>query len=710
MEETKTRDKLESRYAVQWNRPLGEGGFGSVYLATDKITGEPVAVKKIPKRHTNDEAFQQEMNAFHQIRRNGNHPNICGLRENFDEGQYFYLVMDLISGGEVFDRLIEEGAYSEADAARLVREVGSALAFLHGIGIVHGDLKPENLMCSTEKSTDAVTKVVDFGCAEVIDPKSPFYDADEKHAITNTPGYSPPEMLDDRRKSNKMDPSVDMFAVGVIVYIILTGVHPFDLSGQSTEKEMNDRVKKMQSPPLRSSQITAHLSPSAIDLIEKLMHWNPKRRMTAHQMLEHPWVQGETARTGKIEDSDKRLKNFGKYKSRLEAKVFSSMVQWSDSSDDDDTTKKTSLIERSFHMLDPDRRGYITTSDLEKLDPNGLSSAGDKSKHGDDSRLSLSGFSDLLSENMKNRYFPAGHVIYREGERARNNMNMYFVSSGRVQISTRDGFETTIEQGDFFGEGALLNERANRNATVRCITPVHAIEISKEYFDKYLKDGQDAALSLREKYRMRARSRAQSILQLQKSLKPVLLHRGDYVYRQGEAGNSLYLVEEGVIDVMVENHTVFTSGPGGLCGEYAIIFGRPRNTSAVCMSDDCKLQKMDATDFRNLTRSNPSITEALREVALRRQFQKALVYATNKPFPTKEAELRQAFDAADFNRSGQIDLSDAAVMLKKLDHSFTEKDIAEILNSLDLDDDGSVKWEEFKRVFGMSGTRYSSRY
>ena len=107
-----------------------------MYLGTDKTTGELVAVKKIPKRFTNDTSFQKEMNAFHQIRMNGNHPNICGLRENFDEGDHFYLVMDLISGGEVFDRLIDSGAYSEADAARLVREVGSALAFLHGIGLV----------------------------------------------------------------------------------------------------------------------------------------------------------------------------------------------------------------------------------------------------------------------------------------------------------------------------------------------------------------------------------------------------------------------------------------------------------------------------------------------------------------------------------------------------------------------------------------------
>jgi CRP-like cAMP-binding protein len=514
-------------------------------------------------------------------------------------------------------------------------------------------------------------------------------------------------MLDSSRKFVRLEPAVDMFAVGVIIYIILTGMHPFDLSGESTEKEMNDRVRKKQAPPLRKSAITAHLSPSAIDLIERLIQWNPKKRMTAHEMLEHPWVRGETAKKGKIADSDKRLKSFRKYKSKLEAKVFASMVQWSDSSDEESAIKKTSsLIERSFQLLDSEHRGYITTSDLEKLNPNVVKES--KPKEDEEShQLSLSGFSDLLSENMKNKYFPAGHVIYHEGERGHN---MYFINSGRVEVSTRDGFKTITEQGDFFGEGALLNKGSRRNATIRCLTPVHAIEISKEYFEKYLKDGYDIALSLKEKNRMRQRSRAQSILTLQKSLTEHTMKKGDYLYKQGEDGNNLFLVQEGAVDVMVENHTVFTSGPGGLCGEYALIFGRPRNTSAVCVSDQCIVQSMEAKDFDKLARSNPYVRESLREMALRRQFQKALVYATNKSFPTKVEELRRAFQAADYNHSGRIDLSDVAVMLRKMDPSFTDKDIAEILNSLDLDDDGAVEWEEFKRVFGMSGTRFSNRY
>jgi CRP-like cAMP-binding protein len=209
---------------------------------------------------------------------------------------------------------------------------------------------------------------------------------------------------------------------------------------------------------------------------------------------------------------------------------------------------------------------------------------------------------------------------------------------------------------------------------------------------------------------MRRRNRAKGILTLQKSLREQVISKGEYIYKQGEEGFELFIVEEGELDVSVDDFTVFTVRKGELCGEYALIFGRPRNTSARCTTDRCKLQAMDAKDFKKLIRSNPSVREGLHETALRRQFQKALVFAIKKSFPTREEELKEAFHAVDCNHSGEIDLSDVAVMLKNMDSSFTNKDIAEILNSLDLDDNGSISWDEFKRIFGMNGTRFSNRY
>ena len=146
--DTSTAATLRSRYDVDWDAPLGEGAFGAVYLCRDRQSGRKYALKKISKRLTNKESFTREIDALMYIRESGGHPGICRLIENFDEGGNYYLVLDLIQGGELFDQLARSGPYSEADAARLVKEVASALAYLHGVGIVHADLKPEVSICT----------------------------------------------------------------------------------------------------------------------------------------------------------------------------------------------------------------------------------------------------------------------------------------------------------------------------------------------------------------------------------------------------------------------------------------------------------------------------------------------------------------------------------------------------------------------------------
>lgn len=695
-------------------------------------------MKEISKQYTSDSTFQQEMNAFFHIRSSGGHPNICGMREYFDEGEFYYLVLDLVQGGEMFDHLIDDGAYSEADAARLVREVGSALYFLHGIGLVHSDLKPENLcvticssstvtkyfmiashiflvaffvftstrMLSSKNSSDAVIKVVDFGCAEIIDKDSPYYNQHGNESSTaNTPGYSPPEMIDRKKRQKHLQPSVDMFSMGVIIYIMLTGVHPFDIMGQSTDEQMNLRVLRNMMPPLRNSPITAHLSASAIDLIERLIDWNPETRMTAFEMLNHPWVKGETATTGKIVNSDKKLKSFRKCKSGIVAQAFASMVEQANDLDTYDATRKTSLIQRSFQMIDSEQRGYITTKDLKKLDSKKLNESLAEQGSDEDLQLSLSGFTDILSEDMKNVYLPAGHVIFEEGD---EGDSMYFLNAGRVEVSTKDGFRLITEQGDFFGEGALLNKQKKRCATIKSITPVHAIEIGRNYFEKYLSDGPEIELALIEKDRVRKQDRAKAILGLQHRLIDIVLKKGDCVYKQWEEGKDIFLLEDGLVDVDVDGSSVYLVQPGELFGEYAAVFNRPRNTSARCVSGECKVHVMEPKDFERMMNSNPAIADGLREVVFRREFKKALAFATKKAFPSTEEELREAFDAIDTDSTGDVDIDEVDTLLRKMDQSFTDDDIAQILSSVDLDGSHTVSWLEFKRIFGMSHNKASS--
>ena len=146
-------------------------------------------------------------------------------------------------------------------------------------------------------------------------------------------------------------------------------------------------------------------------------------------MLEHPWVKGETARKVKMADSDKKLSMFRKLKSKIDAKVFADIVMWSDDDNNHDITKKkTSLIERSFRSFDSGNQGYLTTTDVQRKlskkipkvdnsESNTIDDDGDDEKtSGANDPISLSTFSDLLSENMKNKYFPSGHVVYQEGE------------------------------------------------------------------------------------------------------------------------------------------------------------------------------------------------------------------------------------------------------------------------------------------------------
>lgn len=333
----------------------------------------------------------------------------------------------------------------------------------------------ENLMLSTNQAADSVVRVVDFGCAQIVSSRSKT--ESNRGSIAKTPAYSPPEVF---RKSNQktlMEPSFDMWALGVIIYIMLTGVHPFDLYGNASDKEIQHQIASGNQPPLGKSPLTAHLSDDAIALIKKLLSRDPYKRFTAQELLNHPWVRGDTARTSKIADSDKRLSAYRAIKTKLEAKVFADMVEMSDNLNADEVAKKTSLIERSFQLLNPDHRGYVTTRTLRKLTEQRFDPSADGQA------LSLSGFSDLLAENLRNRYFPKGHVIYKEGEPGHA---MYFLNSGSVEVFTKDGVKNIRKAGDCFGEGALLHPKQIRSASIRCITPVHAIEINREYFEKFL--------------------------------------------------------------------------------------------------------------------------------------------------------------------------------------------------------------------------------
>mmetsp|Transcript_21242 Transcript_21242/g.38364 ORF Transcript_21242/g.38364 Transcript_21242/m.38364 type:complete len:865 (-) Transcript_21242:249-2843(-) len=708
-EDTNSQNKniLSKQYDVDYSQKLGQGAFGSVYLATHRETGDKVALKRIDKKYTDDHSFQREMNALLHLRMNGGHPNISGLREDFDDDKNYSLILDLVSGGEMFDHLVERGAYSEADASRLISEVASALAFLHGIGIVHGDLKPENLMLTSTKSSDSVIQVVDFGCAEVHDEDAVFQQ--DKGPIGRTPAYSPPEAFEN--KKSKADPALDIWALGVILYIMLTGMHPFDLEGGAPDEEIERRVRNREAPPLDNSKVTAHLSDSSIDLIKKLVAWDPKNRLTAIEMLDHPWVKGDTALTTKIEDSDTKLSNYRKFKSQIESKIFADLVKWAD---EQSTSKNSSLIERSFRSLDEKGKGFLSLSDLQKTlgtdkkestirTPTVLGKflnmfTFTEETADNSNSLSLSGFSNLVSESMKNKHFPKGKIVYKEGDKGDH---MYFINSGSIEVSTKDGSVVQRKQGKFFGEGALLHPEGLRSGTIKCLTPVHAIEISREYFEKYLTNSESGLfLSLREKDNTVKRNRVKAILRLQPTLVPSKFRNHQTLYKKGTVGESMYILEKGKVDVTVDGMVVFSMQPGDVCGEHSLLTGKLRNTSATCVSDNCIVKELHIQDFKALMKKSPKLETQLVDINLRREFRKALVLKIKKSFPSNE-DLREAFDAADEEKTNHLTIDNVRTILHYLDKSITDKEISGVIGSMALQENGYVTFEEFKAVFGM---------
>jgi Protein kinase domain len=221
---------LNDKYNIDWTVRLGEGAYGSVHPARLRATGEKVALKQINRGFTNAIGFKTETDALLRIYDNGGHPNINGLRDMYEDHKYYYLILDLVSGGEMFEHLVSQGAYSEADAARLMHEVASALAFLHGVGVVHCDLKPENLLLSTKNRLDGTIKMIDFGCAVLTadnnddDPNNNGNDGTmspitttplrPNRSSTGTTAYWSPERFpgkdDDDTKKSEVTGAVDM--------------------------------------------------------------------------------------------------------------------------------------------------------------------------------------------------------------------------------------------------------------------------------------------------------------------------------------------------------------------------------------------------------------------------------------------------------------------------------------------------------------------
>lgn len=208
------------------------------------------------------------------------HRNILTLVDYFETLNNLYLVTDLALGGELFDRICRKGSYFESDAASLIQSTLSAVAYLHDHGIVHRDLKPENLLFRTPED-NADLLIADFGLSRIMEEE-------QFHVLTTTcgtPGYMAPEIF---KKTGHGKP-VDVWAIGVITYFLLCGYTPFDRDSNLDEMQ----AILVADYSFKPEEYWRGVSDAAKDFVNRCLTIDPKKRITAHEALLHPFVTGE---------------------------------------------------------------------------------------------------------------------------------------------------------------------------------------------------------------------------------------------------------------------------------------------------------------------------------------------------------------------------------------------------------------------------------
>ncbi|GMH17347.1 hypothetical protein Nepgr_019188 [Nepenthes gracilis] len=332
--------RLRDHYLI--GKKLGQGQFGTTYLCTEKTVGIQYACKSIPKRkllckEDYDDVWR-EIQIMHHL---SEHPNVVRIKGTYEDSVFVHLVMELCAGGELFDRIVAKGHYSERQAAQLIKTIVGVVEACHSLGVMHRDLKPENFLFENSDE-DAKLKATDFGLSVFYKPGQYFCD------VVGSPYYVAPEVL-----CKRYGPEVDVWSAGVILYILLSGVPPFWAETESgIFRQILHGKLDFDSEPWPS------ISDSAKDLIRKMLDRNPKKRVTAHQVLCHPWILDDSVAPDKPLDSAvlSRLKHFSAMNKLKKMALHVIAERLSE--------EEIGGLKELFKMIDTDNSGTITFEEL----------------------------------------------------------------------------------------------------------------------------------------------------------------------------------------------------------------------------------------------------------------------------------------------------------------------------------------------------------
>ncbi|KAM4705828.1 serine/threonine-protein kinase H2 [Rhinophrynus dorsalis] len=270
------RAKFDPRVTARYDIKalIGRGSFSRVVRVEHRATRQPFAIKMIETRaKEGKEVCESELNILRRV----SHHNIIQLIEVFEARDRVYMVMELATGGELFDRIIAKGSFTERDATKVLQMVLDGIKYLHGLGITHRDLKPENLLYY-HPGADSKILVTDFGLANSGNKGGDW----SMRTICGTPEYIAPEIILRRPYSN----AVDMWALGVITYILLSGSMPFEDENRTRLYRLilKGKYSYMGDP-------WPNVSNLAKDFIDRLLTVDASDRLSACDALKHPWIK-----------------------------------------------------------------------------------------------------------------------------------------------------------------------------------------------------------------------------------------------------------------------------------------------------------------------------------------------------------------------------------------------------------------------------------
>lgn len=340
------------RANYRFDRELGRGQFGVTYLVSHRETDRSFACKTIATRRLVNremvEDVRREVQIMHHLT---GHRNIVDLKGAYEDRQSVNLVMELCEGGELFDRIIERGYYSEKAAAALCREIVTVVYDCHSLGVMHRDLKPENFLFLS-KDEDSPLKATDFGLSIFFKPGDTFSD------LVGSAYYVAPEVL---RRHYGVE--ADIWSAGVILYILLTGVPPFWAENEQGvfEAILQGQVDYISDP-------WPSISNDAKELVSSMLQVDPKDRPSVAEILKHPWVRIDGNASDEPIDNAviarmKQFKDTNKFK-KVALKVIAESL----------SEEEIMGLKQMFQSMDTDNSGTITFDELKE----GLTKLGSK--------------------------------------------------------------------------------------------------------------------------------------------------------------------------------------------------------------------------------------------------------------------------------------------------------------------------------------------